>query len=132
MIVAAVEELPDDLDAQIRSDAVARLVGYAADFDAKDLGHGQADLEAVAPEVGEAHEARLLEAEEREAEAAAVFGMVEDGHGKCHGRFAIPAWQGAMLRKALSPTPHLSTGPAWTGRPPHPAGAVPTSWGRRS
>jgi hypothetical protein len=27
--------------------------------------------------------------------------MVEDGHGKCHGRFTIPALHGAMLKKAL-------------------------------
>ena len=37
VIVAAVEALPDDLDAQIRSEAVATLVGYAADYDAKGL-----------------------------------------------------------------------------------------------
>ncbi len=55
----------------------------------------------VAPEVGEAHEAQLLEREEREAEAAASFRMVEDGHGKCHGRFTLSSLHGAMLKKQL-------------------------------
>ena len=55
----------------------------------------------IAPEIGEAHQARLLEKEEREAAAAASFKMSEDGHGKCHGRFTIDAVHGAMLRKAL-------------------------------
>jgi hypothetical protein len=27
--------------------------------------------------------------------------MVEDGHGRCHGRFTIPTLHGAMLKKAL-------------------------------
>ncbi len=55
----------------------------------------------VAPEVGEAHEAKVLEREERDAEAAARFRMFEDGHGKWHGRFTLPGLQGAMLKKSL-------------------------------
>jgi hypothetical protein len=102
VIVTAVQALPGDLDPQITTDAVARLVGYAADFDAKALRIlGRGILEVVAPEVGEAHEARVLAAEERDAEAAASFRMVEDGHGRCHGRFTLPALHGAMLRKLL-------------------------------
>ncbi len=42
-----------------------------------------------------------MAAEEREAEAAASFRMVEDGHGRCHGRFTISSLHGAMLRKQL-------------------------------
>jgi hypothetical protein len=101
-IVTAVEELPDDLDHEVRSEAVATLVGYAADHDAKGLRVlGRRILEVVAPQVGEADEARLLAAEERETEATASFRMSDDGHGKCHGRFTIPALHGAMLKKAL-------------------------------
>ena len=71
-------------------------------FDAKDLSIlGRRILEVVAPEVGEAHEARQLEQEEREAEAAASLRMIDDGHGTCHGRFTIPSLHGAMLKKAL-------------------------------
>ena len=57
----------------------------------------------VAPEVGEAHEAQVLEKEEREAEAAAVFRMVDDGHGKCHGRFTSPAHVGDAPARPCSP-----------------------------
>ena len=103
VIVAAVEALPADLDDRIRVDAQASLVGYAVHHDARELRIlGNRILEVVAPEVGEAHEAKqLLEREEREAAAAASFRMVEDGHGKCHGRFTISALHGAMLRKQL-------------------------------
>ncbi len=102
VITAAVQALPADLDPSLREEAVATLVGHAADFDAKGLRVlGRGILTAVAPEVGEAHEAQVLESEERDAAAAASFWMVEDGHGKVHGRFTLPALQGAMLRKQL-------------------------------
>jgi hypothetical protein len=102
VITAAVEALPAHLDASITDEAVATLVGHAVDFDAKALRIlGKGILAVVAPEVGEAHEAQVLEREERDAEAAAVFRMVEDGHGRCHGRFSVPALQGAMLKKQL-------------------------------
>jgi hypothetical protein len=102
VVIDAVDALPDDVDAGIKDDAVATLVGYAEQHDAKGLRvFGRRILDVVAPEVGEAHEARVLAAEERDAAAAATFRMVEDGHGKCHGRFTLPALHGAMLRKQL-------------------------------
>ena len=102
VIIAAIDALPDDLDAEIVTDAQARLIGYAAEHDAKALRIlGKRILEVVAPEVGEAHEAKVLEREERDAEAAATFRMYEDGHGKWHGRFTLPTVQGAMLKKTL-------------------------------
>ena len=117
VIVAAVEALPTDLDPQVAADAQVTLVGYAVHHDARELRIlGNRILEVVAPEVGEAHEAKVLEAEEREAEAAASFRIVDDGHGRCHGRFTISALHGAMLRKQL-----LAIGgteapqPRWTG-----------------
>ena len=102
VIIAAIDALPDDLDAEIVTDAQARLIGYAAEHDAKALRIlGKRILEVVAPEIGEAHEAKVLEREERDAEAAATFRMYEDGHGKWHGRFTLPTVQGAMLKKTL-------------------------------
>ena len=102
MIIAAIDALPDDLDPEIRSQAQTTLIGYAAEHDAKALRIlGRRILEVIAPEIGEAHEAKVLEKEERDAEAAARFRMVEDGHGKCHGRFTLPSTHGAMLKKAL-------------------------------
>ena len=102
VIVAAVEALPADLDDRVAADAQASLVGYAVHHDARELRVlGNRILEVVAPEVGEAHEANVLEREEREAEAAAMLRIVEDGHGRCHGRFTISSLHGAMLRKQL-------------------------------
>jgi hypothetical protein len=102
VIIAAIDALPANIDDEIKSDAVARLITYADDHDANDLRRlGRRIVEVVAPEVGEAHEARLLEREERNAEAAATFRMTDDGHGTCHGRFTIPSLHGAMFKKAL-------------------------------
>ncbi len=102
VIIAAIDALPEDLDPEIRSQAQTTLLGYAAEHDAKALRIlGKRILEVIAPEIGEAHEAKVLEKEERDAEAAARFRMFEDGHGKCHGRFTLPSTHGAMLKKAL-------------------------------
>ncbi len=62
MIIAAIDALPDDLDPEIVTDAQARLIGYAAEHDAKALRIlGKRILDVVAPEVGEAHEAKVLD-----------------------------------------------------------------------
>ena len=95
VIVSAVEALPDDLPAALRAEAVATLVGHAVGFDAKALRVlGRGILAVVAPEVGEAHEARLLAAEERESESAASFRMVEDGTARCTAGSPSPRWRG--------------------------------------
>jgi hypothetical protein len=102
VIVKALDALPDDLPAELRNQAEETLVGFASDHDAKALrALGKKILTVIAPEVGEAHEAALLEKEEREARAASRLSMVSDGHGKVHGRFTLPELHGAMLRKAL-------------------------------
>jgi len=103
VIIAAVDALPADLvDEDVRAQAQATLIGEATRFDAKALRIlGHRILDVVAPEVGEAHEARLLEQEERDAVAAAVLRMSDDGHGRSHGRFTIPTAYAEMLRKAL-------------------------------
>ena len=102
VIIAAIDALPAELEPEIVTDAQCRLIGYAAEHDAKALRIlGKRILDVVAPEVGEAHEAKVLEREERDAEAAATFRMFEDGHGKWHGRFTLPGLHGAMLKKTL-------------------------------
>ena len=102
VIIAAIDALPAELEPEIVADAQCRLIGYAAVHDAKALRIlGKRILDVVAPEVGEAHEAKVLEREERDAEAAATFRMFEDGHGKWHGRFTLPGLHGAMLKKSL-------------------------------
>ncbi|WP_447645564.1 DUF222 domain-containing protein [Nocardioides zeae] len=102
VIVKALDALPEDLPAALRLEAEETLVGFAADHDARALRQlGKKILTVIAPEVGEAHDAALLESEEREARAASRLSMVSDGHGKVHGRFTLPELHGAMLRKAL-------------------------------
>jgi len=103
VIVRAVDDLPDDLDPEVLALAEAELLRLAADHDAKALRIlGRRILDVVAPEVAEGEEAKQVEKEEREAAASVRFTLSDDGHGRVHGRFTLPAAQGAMLRKALT------------------------------
>ncbi len=103
VICEAVDALPHDLlDAELVERAEAHLVGLAAEHDSKSLRVlGRRLLDVLAPEVAEEHERRLLESEERQAREAAALTLVDDGHGKCHGRFVLPALHGEILRKSL-------------------------------
>jgi hypothetical protein len=102
VIVRAVDALPDDAEAWVAPKAQEWLLEQAADHDAKHLSVlGKRILEVVDPAAADAHEAKLLEQEEQAAEAAAMFRMHDDGHGKAHGKFTISSRHGAMLRKAL-------------------------------
>ncbi|MGI8645269.1 MAG: HNH endonuclease signature motif containing protein, partial [Nocardioides sp.] len=122
VITDALDALPADLvDADVAARAEAYLLAEARHHDAKALRVlGRRILDVVAPQVGEAHEARLLEKEEADAQAAGSFTMSEDGHGQCHGRFRIPALHGAMLRKHLlaiaAPKHRAATGQPVAGR----------------
>ncbi|MCY7395541.1 MAG: HNH endonuclease [Nocardioides sp.] len=102
VIIDALDALPAGLDQGVLEQAETHLLTLARSHDAKALRKlGQHLLSVVAPEVGEAHEAAILASQERDAAAAARFSMVDDGQGKVHGRFTLPALHGAMLRKAL-------------------------------
>ena len=82
--------------------AERHLIALACDHDARALRVlGRRLFEVIAPEQADAHEARLLEKEEREAAGVVRFRMVEDGHGRVHGSFTLDALHGAMLKKAL-------------------------------
>ena len=92
---------PSDLEPVVVEQAEKHLVDCADGFDAKHLRVlGRHVLTVVAPEVGEAHEAKLLEDEERRAAEKTRLTFASDGHGMVHGRFSIPALHGAMLAKA--------------------------------
>ncbi len=122
VITDAVDALPGDLvDDTTRGRARDYLLAEAAHHDAQALRVlGRRILDVVAPEVGEAHEARLLAAEEAKAREAASFTMSEDGHGTCRGRFRIPALPGAMLRKhllALAAPQHRASRTSEAGEP---------------
>ena len=132
VIVGAVAPCPRTWIDENCAAGAGPLLAYAAEHDAKALRIlGKRILEVVAPEIGEAHEARVLEQEEREAEAAAVFRMTDDGHGKAHGRFTLPA-QAAMLRKALLANAAPKHRAAADGQAPVPGRPSPQRLGRRS
>jgi hypothetical protein len=107
VIVDAVDALStgpakDLVDPAVRSLAERELIKLGAEHDAKALRVlGRRILDYVAPDVADAHEAKVLAAEEREAMASARFTMSEDGHGKAYGRFTLPAQHAQMLRKHL-------------------------------
>jgi hypothetical protein len=112
VIVDAVEAIPTSVRSGV---GVTRIIGpgvqerardhllaAAAEHDAKALRRlGRRILDVVAPELGEAQEAATLAEEEARADATADFTMVEDGTGRCHGRFTLPSHVGAMLKRHL-------------------------------
>jgi len=103
VIVDAVDALPADLvDAETVQLARTTLIESARDHDAKALKIlGRRILDVIAPEVGEAHEARQLEAEERRAQESVRLTMSDDGQGRSHGRFTLPTVQAEMFTKQL-------------------------------
>jgi len=117
VILRALDALPADVDADVVERAEQHLLELAAEHDAKALRLlGRRILEVVSPETADAHEARLLEREERAAQAATRLTMWDDGHGQTHGRFTVDtALTGAALKKALwaiaAPKHQASQGP---------------------
>ena len=101
VICSAVDALPDQPD--LRERCEKHLVQLAEHHDAKDLKIlGRRVLEVVDPDAADAHEAALLEKEEKDAAKATSFSMWEPGDGTVKGKFTLPALEGGMLRKALS------------------------------
>lgn len=114
VIVEAVGALPSHVDDDVRAQAEHALLELARQHNARDLKQlGKRILDTVAPEVGESHEAKVLEDEERRAAESADFTMVDDGEGRCLGRFTVPSHVGAILRRALhalaNPARHSET-----------------------
>jgi hypothetical protein len=112
VIVAAVDAIPTSvrttdgvtriIDPTLRTQAREHLLVAAAEHDAKALRRlGRRILDVVAPELGEAQEAGTLAREEARADATADLSMVDDGHGRCHGRFTLPSHVGAMFKRHL-------------------------------
>jgi hypothetical protein len=112
VIVQAVEAIPAQVrtpegetravDPAVRDKARDHLLAAAAEHDAKALRRlGKRILDVVAPELGEEQVAALLAAEEARAANSAELVLVDDGSGRCHGRFTVPSHVGAMLRRHL-------------------------------
>src|SRR4051794_11049506 len=102
VIIEAVTQLPDDLHPDLVTQAESHLLAEAAHHDAKTLRIlGRRLLEVIDPAAADAHEADLLAKEEAKAAQACRLTMVDDGHGKTHGRFTLPTLHAAQLKKML-------------------------------
>jgi hypothetical protein len=103
VIARSLDALPADVPSWVRVEAEQALVDAAGAHDATALRVlGDRILHLVAPEVGEAHEAKLLADAERRAEKATALTMTPDGDGLVHGRFTVPELLAAILRKMLT------------------------------
>jgi hypothetical protein len=102
VIVEAVDALPTSVTAETRGLAETTLLDLASQHDARDLRRiGKRILDVVAPEVGECHEEAVLAAEEARAAAGVELTLVDDGQGRCHGRFTMPSHVGVMMKRHL-------------------------------
>jgi hypothetical protein len=82
VVMRAVDALPDDVAPDTLAQAEAHLVGEAAEFNPARLRVlGRRVLSVVAPEVDEAHEAKLLDDEEARAHAATSLTTRRRGDG---------------------------------------------------
>jgi hypothetical protein len=103
VIVRSADLLPADVSDVQRRAAEAGLVAEAvAGANAKRLRQaGRRMLEAVTRELADAHEARVLTAEEERAEVETWLTLADNGTGTFSGRFVIPELLGHLLRAAL-------------------------------
>ncbi|MGZ6752517.1 MAG: hypothetical protein ACXVEJ_03545 [Nocardioides sp.] len=98
----SLDALPVDLDPGVVGQAMQRLLDLAEHHDAKSLQIlGRRILDVVDPERADQEEERQLRRDEAKAAATMRLTMSDDGHGRVHGRFTLPAAQGAMLKKIL-------------------------------
>lgn len=102
VIAEAVAGLPAQLGPELRAQAEAHLLSEAQQWDAARLRVLARHLEEVVdPEGADERVGRRLEAEERKAARSTELRLWDDADGRTHGRFTLPALQGAMLRVAL-------------------------------
>ena len=103
VVVRWVDRLPADLGAEVREKAEAHLLAEARHHDAKALGRlGRRLWEVIAPDEADAHEAQILQRQEAAALRACSLTMVDDGDGQTRGRFVLPTYHAAALKKMLN------------------------------
>jgi hypothetical protein len=91
VIGRALDDLPADLDPHLRTRAEAHLVAEAAHFCPRDLRVlGRRVLEVLAPDLAEAHEARLLEQEEHDAWDHSTLTHRRLGKGRSRAVVTLP------------------------------------------
>lgn len=102
VITHALDQLPDDVPADIVVLAEEQLVEYAAEFGPRDLRVlGRRILDVVAPEVAEAAEAKALEDEERRAAEQTTLTLTPCGDGTTRLRGRLPDAAAHRLRTYL-------------------------------
>ena len=112
MITRALDDLPDDITAEVVTQAETHLVAESAHYGPRELRLlGRRILEVVAPEVCEQAEARALEAEERHARRD--HQPADDPPGRRHHPDPDPT-----PRRRRHPTPHLPRSLHLTPPPP--------------
>jgi hypothetical protein len=122
VIVHALEQLPDDVPADIVGLAEAQLVAYAGEFGPGELRVlGRRILDVVAPEVAEAAEARALADEERRAAEKTTLTLTPMGDGSTRIRGRVPDAVAHRLRTYLD----AYTAPRQHGSDPDARGPLP-------
>ncbi|HEU4514164.1 MAG TPA: DUF222 domain-containing protein [Nocardioidaceae bacterium] len=102
VIVAAVDDLPADVDPTWRDLAEAHLVSQAALVDPKTLRIlGRRIFEVLDPETADEREGKKLEEEERRARTRTSLSMRDNGDGTHSGTFKLPDLHAAILKKAV-------------------------------
>lgn len=102
VLVQSLNELPDDLDAELRLKAEAHLLAEAGHFDPQRLRVlGRKVLEVLAPDRAEEEERRRLEAEERAARRTTRLTLRVRGDGSTDIHVRVPDHVAVRLRTYL-------------------------------
>jgi hypothetical protein len=102
VIVAALDALPSELDPELMAKACAQLMSDAGHFGPRELRVlGRRVLEVVAPDVADAHEERLLRAEERRGRAETQVTFRPRGDGVTDVSARVPDHVADRLRVYL-------------------------------
>ena len=103
VIIRAIQQLPDTVEAQDRGRAEKHLIDLAGQNDAKTLRLlGRRVFEVLDPDAADEQEGRRLQAEEDAAARKTYLQVCDNGDGTHTGRFKIPTLHAAMLTKMLS------------------------------
>ncbi len=116
VIDTCLRSLPAEVGAEAVDKAEALLIGWAADFDAKDLRTlAGRILDHVAPEIAEQAEAKALARQEAAAHAARTLSIMPNGDGRVRLSGWLDTEAAAIVNAALDPlcSPRR---PADTGR----------------
>ncbi|OIJ27136.1 HNH endonuclease signature motif containing protein [Nocardioides luteus] len=91
VITQALDELPADLDVEVKTKAEETLLAYATQFDPTQLRRlGRRILDVIAPEIAEAEEAKRLAAEEAHARKKTRLSMRRLGDGTTRITAVVP------------------------------------------